>query len=276
MKTIIAATDFSDVSIGAINYAAEIAKAGQMKLILFHVYHNPVIVSEVPITMPTLPQIEQEGIKKLKAIERNLQSRFNNQLNIEHQCIVGLAVDEISEYVKSTPVELVVMGLSGGGFLAEKVIGSVTTSLISKCDCPVLVINKGVEFKGIENIVLASDLKIVKDNNTLKPLKDLAQIFSSFIYVLNVFKDKQLPEESQAVSGIRLDHMLEETQHDFYYSNNSDIVEAINEFVTKENIDLVAMIPRRHSLLEKIFSEPNTTRMAFHINIPLLTLPDIG
>jgi nucleotide-binding universal stress UspA family protein len=48
MRTIIAPTDFSAVSLNAVNYAADLAVAINAELILLHVVQIPITVSEIP------------------------------------------------------------------------------------------------------------------------------------------------------------------------------------------------------------------------------------
>lgn len=50
MKTILAATDYSKTSLNAVDYAINLAKFKQSKVVLFHAYHPPIITSDVPIS----------------------------------------------------------------------------------------------------------------------------------------------------------------------------------------------------------------------------------
>ena len=59
MKTILAATDFSDSAQNAVEYAASMAELTEAKLILFHAYHVPIVASEVPTMMFTLNEMEK-------------------------------------------------------------------------------------------------------------------------------------------------------------------------------------------------------------------------
>lgn len=62
MKTILVPTDFSKIARNAIDYAVEIAKLTKAKLVLFHVYHVPVVPVEIPIVMP-IDEVKKETME---------------------------------------------------------------------------------------------------------------------------------------------------------------------------------------------------------------------
>ena len=51
-------------------------------------------------------------------------------------------IEEINLFSERNKTDLIVMGMQGAGYLAEKVIGSITTSLMPKAKCPILVIDE--------------------------------------------------------------------------------------------------------------------------------------
>ncbi len=273
MKTILVPTDFSTVSENAVNYAAEIAKVTKAKLILFHVYHMPVTATEVPIVLPNVDELEKDCMEGLLQISTRLHSKLSTT-NIE--CIVkcGFPVDEINQYTQNSKIDLIVVGMKGAGYLTEKLIGSVTTSLIQTSNCPVLVIDEKVKFRSIRKIVLACDYNETENKKVLEPMKEFVHLFKSHVYVLNVLRKSEPVEPvTEVVSDfIKLEHALADTTHSFHYLSNEKIIDGINEFVSEGKMDMVVMIPRKHSVLRNIFNEPNTKKMAFHSIVPLLAI----
>ncbi|MCW3076092.1 MAG: hypothetical protein JWO32_701, partial [Bacteroidetes bacterium] len=160
------------------------------------------------------------------------------------------------------------------GDFAEKIIGSVTTSLMRRSKCPVLAIDSRAKFKPIKKIALACDYKEIKTKTALDPLKEIVKLFQSHLYIVNVLREPKelVPTTDQAVAGVRLDHLLEDVNHSFHYEENKDVVQGINDFAEKHNVDMIVMVPRSHSLIENIFHEPSTKKMAFHTHVPLLSI----
>jgi nucleotide-binding universal stress UspA family protein len=274
MKTILVPTDFSGISDNAISYAAELAKLTEAKIVLFHVYHVPVITTDVPVVLPTLEELGEDCMEGLKKIESEIYAVHGTGMQIECRCECGLVVDEVEELLKKEKIDLIVLGMHGAGYLSEKLIGSVTTAVIRKVKCPVLAISSDVKFKPIKNIAFACDYKEINDRQLLEPLKEFANLFSAHISIVNVVREtaELIPNTDQAIAGVKLEHSLEGTEHSFHYTQHNDVVEGINHFVTENHIDMVVMIPRMHSVLRNIFHEPQTKRMAFHTHVPLLSL----
>ena len=49
----------------------------------------------------------------------------------------------------------------------------------------------------------------------------------------------------------------------------------INDFAHKHDADLIAIIPHRHNLIERLFHRSNSKKIAFHTDLPLLALPEM-
>ena len=273
MKTILVPTDFSETADNALNYAIEIAKLTNATIILFHAYHAPVIASEAPVVMPSLYEIEKECVNDLEKLQNSIYQKHGKQITIRYECVCGFAVDEINLFCEKNKIDLIVMGMQGGGYFTEKIIGSITTSLIHNTKCPILAIDEKVKFKSVKKIVLACDYIKIPNNLIFEPLKEFVRLFTSHVHVLNVVKDlEHAPTLNEAVAGMKIELGLADIDHTFHYAKNDDVVEGINEFVTEQNIDMVVMIPRIHSVLRNLFNEPQTKKMAFHTKVPLLSL----
>lgn len=275
MKTILVPTDFSKSALNALDYAIEIAKCTSAKLILFHAYELPPVASEVPVVL-SANEIEKQVVKDLKKLERYVHLKNPANLVVEYQYKCGFPVEEIRLCSERSKADLIVMGLHGAGFLREKLIGSVSTALVNSSKCPVMIINQNVKFKSIKNIALAFDYTEIKNKASLFPLNVFTKVFNSHIYIFNVVKSQleTVSSISKAVDGMKLAHALENAEHSFHYSENDDIVEGINKFVIEKNIDMVVMIPHKHSPLHNLFNESQTKKMAFHTRVPLLTLSE--
>lgn len=273
MKTILIATDFSKIAGNAITYGAEIALAIEAKIVLFHAYHVPPSTFEIPELIPSLEQVEKNTLDHLNKIKLDLVDKYQGRLTIECVSKCGFAVDEINSYVQDHKLDMIVAGMQGTGNLAEKLIGNVATSLLRHSKCPVLAIDKKVKFKSLKKIVLACDYKDLDNESVLAPLKDLVRLFDSHLYVLHVVNEEVAEPVSEVLSGfMQIQYPLKEVEHSFHTIENESIVDGIHSFVSDEKMDMVVMIPHKHSLLHSLFHLSDTKRMAFHSDVPLLAL----
>ncbi len=274
MKTLLVPTDFSKISDNAIDYAVEIARVTHAKLILFHAYHVPVITTEEVVAIPDFKDIERSAMDNLKRIERIIHAKHGQNIITECVCKCGFAVEEINLFTQKRKIDLIIMGMKGAGYLGEKLIGSVTTSLMQESICPVMSINEHGRFKAPKKIVLACDYLETDHKLVLKPLRQLANLFSAHVYVLNVVGNtKASPEIPGGTSDYRnMENSLTDVEHSFHYLQSENVIDGVNAFISERKMDMVVMIPRKHSILKRIFNEPNTKRMAFHALVPVLAL----
>lgn len=272
MKTYLVPTDFSVESASALNYAVEFAKSTPSRIILFHAYHTPLISTESPVELPTLEELEHQVNLELAKLQNRLKSEHGEELVIECVAAIGFAADEIVKFCNKNKVDLILMGTRGAGMLEEKLIGGVTSTVISETKTPVLAVDGKIKIKPIKNIVLATDYKRA-DPDVYKPMLELAGLYKSYIYVLHIVKGSNvLPNVQEAMDGIKLDNAIEGINHSFHVVENDSVLSGINKFSDKINADLIVMISRKHSFLQRMFNEPNTKQMTFHTTVPLLAL----
>lgn len=271
MKKILVPTDFSKRSANALNYAVQLAKKTEAEILLFHVYSVPVL-PEDPTLISTAQYLEEEALESLEKLKESLEE-LDPSLKISCATKAGSPVSEISDYAKNQRVDLIVIGAQGIGYIQERIFGSTTSNLIRKVEIPVMVIDKQVKFKEPKKIVLAVDFAETDDQEVLAPLKKLAAKFQSHICILNIFTEANVvPTFAEITEGFRLEKALKHTHHTFFEMQHPDAAMGINEFVKKHDIDLVAIISRKHSLIGRIFHEPLTKEMTFHSQVPLLVL----
>ena len=273
MKAILVATDFSTSANSAVNYAANLADKFKAKLVIFHSYTVPVILSEVPIMMPNLEEIEKDSIKHLKLTKSTLLEKYKHSFEIEYECVCGFTLEVLHQFLAKNPIDLVVVGMHGAGAMTEKLVGSVTTTIINEVKCPVICVNEKSHYKPYHKIVFACDLGDFKNANIFTPIKEFVNLFDAKLLILNVFsKDHTEPTISEAVAGLKLDQVLADVNHQLCYIEHKDVIQGINEFVKEHKAELVIMMPRHHSFLNKLFNEPHTKKMAFHSEVPLLSV----
>lgn len=270
MKRILVPTDFSDAANNAAEYAVHLAKEINAKILLMHVYHVPVPPSESPIIVYSSDELQKDNETALKKLADRLKR--TEKVEISCKAVMGMAVEEILEEEKKS--NLIVMGMRGASKLSELLLGSITTATLRKASIPTLIIPEKTKFKAPKKIVFACDYNSKTDYNTIEPLKELVQKFNSKLFILNVKNKKEMASMEEAGAGLRLENKLSDTNHIYYFSENEDLTTGINEFVKERKADMVVTIPHRHNLLERLFHESNSKKIAFHTSIPLLTLPD--
>lgn len=272
MKNILIPTDFSETAINATNYAMEIAKLTKAKVILFHVFHIPMVHVDLPMTLTTFDDLEKSTMNILRSYEKDLISRHGKGVTIERIIKPGFVVDEVRDIIGEKEIDLIVMGITGEGKFAEVIIGSNATEVIKNVNCPTLIIPQNARFKRIENIAFACDYEEISESKALGQLKKFLKLFNAKLLIFNVVNPSRKPSFAKAVTGVKLESIFEDVNHDLYFPENDDLVYAINDFVDKHNIAILVMLSKKHNLFTNMFQERSTKKMAFHSHVPLLTI----
>jgi nucleotide-binding universal stress UspA family protein len=274
MKTILVPTDFSDAARNASEYAIEYAKQFGYKLLLCHVYHLPVIsVPEEPLLVLEDPKVYRKNNLQSLQEEASFLSK-NNEVEIDCKAVEGFAVDEILAIEREIAPALIIMGMETEGSLSELIIGSIATDVIRKSKTPILLVPEKAQFKKIDKIALAYDYKIDQDVAILQPLKELVKESEAKFYIVNIGKRDPEEDAIKAIAGIKIENYFSDIEFTTHFAESDDFTTGINNFIQSAVIDVIVMIPHKHNFLERLFKESHTKKIAFHTNIPLLTLPD--
>jgi len=274
MKTpvILVPTDFSDSSNNAAEYAWSLAKVMKASLILYHAYHIPVPTTGMPMMIVSSEQLDKENIERLHSYRAQLKKKFGNDITIDCITTAGFAVEEIAAVVKDKQIDFVIMGISGAGKISQALLGSVTTGVLNEVNVPLLIVPEGAKFSPLTKVGLAYDYQNEISPKILAELKTVTSLFKSQLFIIDVESPDEKGNITKAVSGIKLEQALENVEHTLHFPKNSDIVTGLIEFEENHKVDLLIMIPKRHSLISRIFNKSNTKRMAFHTHTPILAL----
>ncbi len=141
IQNVMVATDFSEPSQTALEYAKAIATIHQARL---HVVH---VVDVAPtdsgfLTATTLAAMrgEAESFAQKKFAEV-LSPAETAQLSATLEIIPGSPYPEIIGYAEKNSIDLIVMGTNGRGRLAQLFVGSVAERVVRDAPCPVLTVH---------------------------------------------------------------------------------------------------------------------------------------
>lgn len=268
MKTILVPIDFSVASLNAVDYAAGLASFTHANILLLYVYDNVPPPMEIPVVVPSWEEIEHSIGYQLKEVEGRIARRFGKDIAVKSKMLWGSIVKEICSYAEKNNADLIVMGMQGGSYIEERLLGSITTTLMKKSTRPVLAVNKNAEFREIKRIVFATDGKQA-GGNVIKWVQELVKIFDAHLFILHII------EEAEAGSEVDLSELagemwrLNTSVHTF---PSGTMIPDINLFIREIGADMIVMVPRKHSILSGILEEAKTKQMAFHSEVPVLAM----
>lgn len=142
-KTILFATDFSESSDHAFQFALSMAKKFNARLVIFHVINEPVDLRGfyVPhISFDKLEEEIEEGAQKM--MEKFCRTHIRDYDNYETYIVPGVPYDEIIKKGVETGSDLIVMATHGRTGLDHVLFGSTAEKVVRKSTIPVMTIRK--------------------------------------------------------------------------------------------------------------------------------------
>lgn len=138
-KNILVPTDASETAQHALKVALEIAQKFGSRIVLLHVVFTPEALGYTLSGGISVPQ-EEISIYGEEALTAALAGIDPGKVPIEKKLIPGHPAVAILEEIKNGQIDLVVMGNRGYGPIAGSLLGSVSQRVLSKAECPVMIV----------------------------------------------------------------------------------------------------------------------------------------
>ncbi|WP_018478706.1 universal stress protein [Pontibacter roseus] len=286
MKTILVPIDYSRDSQNALSFALETARLTGAEIILFHAFF--------PITSPpaaydvadVVLALEEGRTKDLAAfatttvqelIEKSATTNLTvgyDQVSIRSVAKMGTPFKLILKALDKYKVDLVIMGMQGGGSISQAVLGSTTLSVMQASLVPVLAIPKGVSFTPVKSVVFAVNLNKLPAAVDLHLLREFLLVSEAKLHLLHLYRNNSQQVKFDARPALKtITEKLEGVPYKVSFDVAEDVAAGIQQFIQEKAADLLVLLPQKHNFIEKLLDRSVTGRITAHPLVPLLALP---
>lgn len=180
-------------------------------------------------------------------------------------------LDSLEKYILANDIKLVIMGITGATRLGQIFMGSNTLNIVKRGIVPVIIVPPDTRSQSAKNVMLLTDFQDIENTIPIESVKNVLNLFNPSLHIVNVDHEHyvELTEEYKAERA-KLETLLKEYKPEFYFIRMYDFLEATNQFVADKEIDLILTFPRKHSFLSNIFKTTNTTKLAYHSDVPIV------
>lgn len=270
MKTILIATDFSTAARNATIYGFELARQMQAKVILFTAYQTQATLPDSSLYM-TATDLERNCYKQLLDEAEAIDPR--RTVSLETECLNGPVNSSILAASLVNKASYIVMGMKERGKEMRKYFGTTVTDLCKRSPVPLIVVPADAVFAIPKTIAFASDITDDTDIHILNPLQAIAENFGAKLYVVRVIKRSMDEVIERLSTSERLHLFLADLRPSYRFLEAENVAKAMNDFVKQHAVDMIAVIPHKHTLFERLFTKSVTKNLVFHTSVPLLILP---
>lgn len=141
IKKILYATDFSESSVPACDYALTLAKLAGAELHVLHVIGEFADRRKSMIQPEAMTLLEREvEIQAVKEMKDFCEEKFDGEVPYTTEVVMGIPFQEIIKKAGELPADLIVVGTHGRTGLEHVIVGSTAERLVRRSPVPVLTV----------------------------------------------------------------------------------------------------------------------------------------
>lgn len=140
-------TDFSEAAQNAFRYAIWFADKYRASIELIHVVYPEDEPMDFPVVVARATKEKMETAFQMMQVfvdtslaQVQAAHQLENVPNIQSETMIGIPSVLVPEVAMNDHADLIVMGTQGEHSSVERAVGSVTTAVLKKAHCPVLVV----------------------------------------------------------------------------------------------------------------------------------------
>ncbi len=270
MKTILVATDFSATASNAVNYALDMAMAIDADILLLHVCPFPVSYAEIPVAVSATDLIK-DAEKNISLLRDTIIRKNGNKIYIETEVKMGNFLQELKIVCQKCKPHVVIIGSQGKTAAERFFFGAHAVDVMKNLMWPLVTVPPFAKYSAVKNIGLATDLENVVETVPVDEIKQFVNEFGAALHVLHTGYEQAMKADTKHELNI-LQKMFDSIQPSYHFITNDDIDEGIIAFTDKRKIDLLIVLPKRHSLLDKLIYKSNTRQIVLHSHVPVMAL----
>ena len=274
MKRILFPTDFSEVATNAFVYALELAILVHAEIVVLHSYDLipmddqffPENFNEIydSIELANFEQFKEE-IPKLRAI---MEKQQMENIKMRHRLMEGNLIANIKKSIDEDKIDYLVMGTSDDSEWEALFAGSNSGSVILGLHVPMFCVPLGVQFHAIKTMGYVNHYT-AKDKEALAVVLNMAKMINADVKSLYVRTSKS---ELDTETKKKWEENFNEQPIAFFEVRNDEIKQMTLDFVSRHDIDVLAMLTYKKNIFEGMFVPNYAKNNGSEIKIPILVI----
>ena len=272
MKSIIVPVDFSSTATNAAIFAGNLAAFYGAELLLYHTFEISLPIGEFIQPVHDVGEMQKAADHEMLVFKETIRQQLKSPIHIYTTTEMNSLQDGLEIFCAAKKPDLVVMGISGNSTFKQILVGSNTIRAIHELKFPILVIPPKASFIPIRKVGFACNFAHSKDNTPVSMLKKIVQDFNADLHIMNVDFHNEHSTGEMLDERFELNEMMGDTKPAYHNIESADITEGVNWFAEKEGLDLVVVIPKKHTALQKMFHRSHSKDLLYHTHLPVLCM----
>lgn len=287
VNRILVPIDFSEFSPRLCEYAMNIAKKFNADILLFHTYFASAIET-VPFSdsytynatvIEVLSEVEKNAKAKLKELYYDVRNKLEEEkiegIEVDYSLSGGTASSEILNLCDTYQPDLVIMGSRGESAGTKNLLGSVVSNVIEEAEAPILILSdqrEHIDLDKIENIMYATNFDKA-DFKAMANLKYITKPYDMSIHCVHfddMEEDNTMDNHQMEILKKYLKKTLGDTKVSCAIIPMEEKRKEIEKYVEENEIGMIAILARKHNLLERLFFGKMSRKLFIKTHMPIL------
>jgi nucleotide-binding universal stress UspA family protein len=282
MIKILVPITFTDYSVNALTYALTLAGKFPSKVTLLHCFSE---YEDIEEGADRTVEGSEESVRKHEEDARDrfvdlcqttinkMSSLQGENIELQNRFEFGYPEDIIPAVCKEMAPDVVIMGTKSKGETIKELLGSITSDVMRRADCPVLAVpaSSSVDLEKMSKVLFITDFG-ESDYISMHKLVRLITPFNTLIHAVRFVHTQPGNGDLQKMNQFRdyCESTYRNYQLKFSYEQSDQFMPSLEEYVTQNGVDLIAMPRRKRNMIAKIFHPEITRKILFHTDVPLL------
>lgn len=256
----------------------DIASRSGGTVFVYHLF-RPLKASEAGIVFDVKQHnrhLKEIALKRLQRLQKKVLADADTNVPVSAYAGRIPVVKNILDFVDENNIDLVVMGTKGASGLKKITIGSNASKIMQRAKIPVLLIPEKFKWEKPARILFTTAIQ-KSDSDAIPILSALSRLYDAEITMLHL-RDPHQPETMKDKKELErhvanMQKAFENTRIELRQIDTFSISKTLQQLHKEIPYDILVMIRRRKSLIQKIFVESFTKNIAFITSHPLLIIP---
>lgn len=260
MKTILVGVDFTKSAENTINYAIEVAKKSEAKVLLFHALTAPVVHTTSGLIFMDAEGFMKNDEKKMEEMQKQLSKKHPN-IKIDIELTYDSIRERVSKLSKKNKISLTVLGLETKSKISKFIYGTTSADLTGKIDCPIITVPEKYKHHDIKKILIAIDNKESISSGLSKRIHSTINFIGAKAEFVHIKTEDEL-------------ELGEKNRHPFPITNikSADFQTGISNYAKKSKADAIMLISHNYSAFHNLFIDSNSKKIILSSNIPVISI----
>jgi len=183
-------------------------------------------------------------------------------ITIQTESRLGDVTSELNDLCEDHDVFAIVTGKHGASGLERLFFGSTSLSIVRHTHIPVIVVPENATTSDPKTIALAVDE--LHKQLPVQKIKTVVEALGATLHIIHVQPEKSGTKElPTAIDGL---NTIYQTVRD------DEFLHGIQTYLQQNNIDMLMVLPHKHSFLERLGSKTHTEELLRKITIPVVCI----